>query len=66
MVSRMGKQKAIVAIAHYQLRLCYTLLKNKKKYEERSYDYLQKKETQSTQRLIKELQKSGYNIQKIV
>ncbi len=66
MVSRMGKQKAIVAIAHYQLRLCYTLLKNKKKYEERNYDYLKKKETQRTQRLIKELQKSGYNIQKIV
>lgn len=65
MVSRMGKKKALVAIANMLLRIIYTILKTKEMYKEQENEYLIKKEQQREARLIKQLKDKGYVVEKL-
>lgn len=60
----MGPQKAIHAVGNLILRLCYHILVNGIKYEEREKeDYEKILQKKKEQRMIKELEKAGYKIE---
>lgn len=63
-VKRMGKKKALVALAHLLLRIAYQLLKTKRPYQELGSDYLGDREKRREQKLIKSLEGKGYKITK--
>lgn len=65
MVSRMGKKKALVAIANMLLRIIYTILKTKEMYKEQENEYLIKIEQQREARLITQLKDKGYVVEKL-
>ena len=63
-VKRMGPQKAIHATGNLILRLCYHILVNGIKYEEREKeDYEKILQKKKEDRMIKELEKAGYKIE---
>ncbi len=64
MVPRMGKKKALIAIANLILRLIYHLLKNKGTYEELEIQYYVDKDKRRENKIIKELQSRGYVVEK--
>ena len=64
MVPRMGKKKALIAIANLLLRLIYHLLKNKNTYEELEIQYYVDKDKIRENKIIKELKSRGYIVQK--
>ena len=64
MVPRMGKKKALIAIANLLLRLIYHLLKNKNTYEELEIQYYVDKDKIRENKIIKELKSRGYIVKK--
>lgn len=60
----MGKKKANIALANLILRICYHVLKQRTPYVELGDYYFTKREIDKEKRLIKELQKRGYIVQK--
>lgn len=63
MVPRMGKKKALIAIANLILRLIYHLIKNKSTYEEVEIQYYIDKDKRREQKIIKELKSKGYVVE---
>lgn len=64
-VKRMGPQKAIHATGNLILRLCYHILVSGIKYEEREeQDYEMILQKKKEKRMVKELEKMGYLIEK--
>ncbi len=60
----MGPQKAIHAIGNLILRLCYHILVSGIEYEEREKeDYEKILQKRKEERMIKELEKSGYKVE---
>ena len=60
----MGPQKAIHAVGNLMLRLCYHILVSGIKYEEREKeDYERILQKKKQERMIKELEKSGYKVE---
>lgn len=64
MVKRMGKKKALAAVAHKIRIACYHVLKHKVPYKDLGADYLsQNKEEQLVNHYLKKLGKMGYQAQ---
>jgi len=63
-VKRLGKKKAIMALAHLMLRIAYHILLNKTPYKELGSDYLVDREKKREERLIKSLELRGYQVTK--
>lgn len=60
----MGPQKAIHAVGNLILRLCYHILVSGIKYEEREKeDYEKILQKKKEERMIKELENSGYKVE---
>ena len=60
----MGPQKAIHAVGNLILRLCYHILVSGIKYEEREKeDYEKILQKKKEERMIRELEKSGYKVE---
>lgn len=60
----MGPQKAIHAVGNLILRLCYHILVSGIKYEEREKeDYEKILQKKKEDRMIKELENSGYKVE---
>lgn len=64
MVPRMGKKKALIAVANLILRLIYHLLKNKSTYEELEIQYYVDKDKRRENKIIKELQSRGFVVER--
>lgn len=64
MVSRMGKKKALLALAHTLLKVCYKLLSTREMYKEQEDEYLAKKDYEREKRLIRQLQAKGYVVER--
>ena len=64
MVPRMGRKKALIAIANMMLRLIYHLLKTKSTYKESEIQYFIDKDKRREDRIIKELKSKGYLVEK--
>lgn len=64
MVPRMGRKKALIAIANMMLRLIYHLLKIKSTYKELEIQYFIDKDKRREDRIIKELKSKGYLVEK--
>lgn len=64
MVPRMGRKKALIAIANMMLRLIYHLLKTKSTYKELEIQYFIDKDKRREDRIIKELKSKGYLVEK--
>jgi transposase len=61
--ARRGKKKAIVAVAHAILVICYYVLKRKEPYQELGANYFDERERQEVERrLVKRLQGLGYEV----
>lgn len=64
LIPRMGKKKALAAIAHKMLIACYHILKDKVQYKELGTDYLnEKKHDKLVKYHLKRLEKLGYKTQ---
>lgn len=67
-VRRLGKKRALVALAHTMLRIIYMMLKHRKPYRELGPDYLDRLKEKNRQRkeheMICFLQAAGYSITK--
>ena len=61
LVKRMGKQKAIMAVAHLLLRIIYIVLRDKVPYQELGADYLGSREI-SVDYWIRKIQQMGYEV----
>jgi transposase len=65
-VKRLGKKKALVALAHTLIRMIYHILLNKTPYVELGADYLdrfrQDREKQRQDKIIQELEAKGFTI----
>ena len=60
---RRGKKKALVAVAHTLLVMCYEVLKKEEVYQELGADYLDKLEPdQRTKQLVRQLEKLGHKV----
>ena len=60
---RRGKKKALVAVAHTLLVMCYEVLTKGEAYQERGADYLDKLEPdRRTQQLVRQLEKRGHKV----
>lgn len=60
----MGPQKAIHAVGNLILRLCYHILESGIEYEEREKeDYERILQKKKEEKMIKELEKSGYKVE---
>lgn len=61
LIPRMGKKKALAAIAHKMIIACYYILKNKTAYQDLGADYLNKaKHEKIVNYHLKRLEKLGY------
>jgi transposase len=64
LATRCGKQKALLALAHTILVICYHLLARKKPYEELGENYFDERHRQHTQkRLVRQLEKLGFQVE---
>ena len=61
-VKRMGKKKALVALAHLILKIAYNILSNKTLYQEFGTSYLVDQEKLRERKLIRLLESKGYKI----
>jgi transposase len=60
---RRGKKKALVAVAHTLLVMCYEVLKKGEAYQELGADYLDKLEPdRRTKNLVRQLEKLGHKV----
>lgn len=64
-VKRMGKKKALVALAHLILKIAYHVLKTKTPYHELGPDYLPDRTKRQEQKYIKSLEAKGYKVEKV-
>jgi transposase len=63
LAGRRGQKKAIVAVAHSILVICYHIIKRKVPYQELGGDYFDKRRPEATaKRLMKRLEQLGFNI----
>ncbi len=63
LVKRMGKKKALVAIAHSLLVIIYNILKQRESYKELGVDYLDKRNVENhRRRLIRQLEGLGLRV----
>lgn len=63
LVGRRGKKRALVAVGHKILIMCYEILKGKAPYRELGADYLDKrKKDKITRSYIKRLTAMGYEV----
>jgi len=63
LVPRIGKKKAIIAIAHSLIKIIYHILKDKVRYKDLGPDYLSKAERErKARRLVKQLEAWGYTV----
>lgn len=63
LVGRRGKKRALVAVGHKILIMCYEILKRKAPYQELGVDYLDKrKKDKITRSYIKRLTAMGYEV----
>jgi transposase len=63
LVRRCGKKKALVAVAHSQLVMCYHILKKGEPYRELGADYLdQLVPERRTQQLVRQLERLGHKV----
>jgi transposase len=61
---RRGKKRAIVAVAHSILVICYHLIKDKQNYKELGPDYADHQKPEATvKRLVSRLVRLGYDVQ---
>lgn len=60
----MGKNKAIIALAHLILRIAYNVLLHKTPYEELGTQFIDDQEKKKEQKLVKLLEAKGYQINK--
>jgi len=60
---RRGVKRAIMAIAHSQLRVCRELLKNGQCYQDLGHDYFERRDQEKTRKhLVRRLEKLGYSV----
>lgn len=63
LAGRRGQKKAIVAVAHSMLVICYHIIKRKEPYRELGGDYFDKRRPEATaKRLLKRLEQLGFNV----
>lgn len=62
LVKRMGKQKAIMAVAHLLLRIIYVVLRDKVPYQELGADYLGSRE-KTIEYWIRKINQMGYEVE---
>jgi len=63
LASHRGQKKAIVAVAHSILVICYYIIKRKEPYRELGGDYFDKRRPEATaKRLMKRLEQLGFNV----
>src|SRR5215475_8579372 len=61
--ARIGHEKAIVALAHYLLRIAYTMLSRGEDYRELGSDYYDRRNrVKSARRLVERLERVGYRV----
>ena len=65
LVKRLGKKKALIALAHLILRIIYYVLSTKTPYKELGPNYLKDKQKQKEQKLIRYLELNGYKVSKV-
>jgi transposase len=66
LAGRRGKKRAIVAVAHSILVICYHIIQRKESYRELGGDYFDQRRPDATaKRLLKRLQHLGYDISHI-
>ena len=65
LVSRLGHHQTIGAIAHRLCRLIWLILHQGVRYEERGPAVSQKSKCQRTRKMIRELQKLGYRVERL-
>jgi len=58
----MGKQKAIMAVAHLHLRIIYAVLRNRVPYQELGADYLGSRDN-SLEYWIRKINQMGYEVE---
>jgi transposase len=60
---RRGKKKALIAVAHTMLGMCYQVLKKRQPYQELGADYLDKLgPEQKTKQLVRQLEHLGHKV----
>jgi transposase len=63
LAGRRGQKKAIVAVAHSILVICYHIIKRKEPYRELGGDYFDRRRPEATaKRLVKRLEQLGFNV----
>ncbi len=63
LVKRMGKKKALVAVAHSLLVIIYNILKERESYKELGADYQDKRNVENQRRrLIRQLEGLGLRV----
>jgi transposase len=63
LAARIGKKKAIVAVAHSDLVIAYHLIKRHEPYHELGGDYFDQRRPEATaKRLARRLEKLGYQV----
>lgn len=66
LAGRRGKKRAIVAVAHSILIICYHIIQRKEPYRELGGDYFDQRRPEATaKRLLKRLQHLGYDVSHI-
>jgi len=65
LVKRMGKKKALIALAHTMLRIIYGMLRDNKPYEEFGPDFGAKKRLNHEDTMVKQLKALGYMVSKV-
>jgi transposase len=65
LVKRMGKKKALIALAHTMLRIIYAMLRDNKPYEEFGPDFGVKRSLDHEDRMVKQLKALGYTVSKV-
>jgi transposase len=65
LVKRMGKKKALIALAHTMLRIIYAMLRDNKPYEEFGPDFGVKKRSNHEDRMVQQMKALGYTVSKV-
>jgi transposase len=65
LVSRLGHHQTIGAIAHRLCRLIWLILRQSVRYEERGPSVSQRSQYQRTRKMIRQLQKLGYRVERL-
>ena len=63
LAARRGRKKAVIAVAHAILVICYHLLTRHESYRELGANYFDERERQDVERrLVRRLQRLGYDV----